>query len=52
MPNVEAPNTFRTPISLVRWVAKNAASPKAPRQAMIIAKTEKEVNTFPLRCSA
>src|SRR3954468_967629 len=37
----EAPSTFRTPISFVRWEAVNVASPKRPRQEIKMAKNAK-----------
>ena len=39
--SVVEPSTFLTPISLVRLVAVNEASPNKPKQAMNIARAEK-----------
>ena len=37
IPDTDAPNTFLTPISLVRWTAKKEISPERPRQLITIA---------------
>jgi hypothetical protein len=44
-----APNTFRIPISLVLCSAMKADKANKPRQAMIIASTEKLVNIAEVR---
>jgi len=33
---IDAPKTFRIPISLIRWLAVNAERPNKPRQLIII----------------
>ena len=47
----EAPNTFLTPISLVRCSAIYVANPNKPRQAIIIANKAKVIATLPTRRS-
>src|SRR5690349_12031696 len=46
--NTLAPNTFLTPISLVRCSATKDASPKIPRQEMKIARKAKKVESLPI----
>ena len=50
--NVDAPKTFRTPISLVRCSATKEVSPKRPRQLIKIAKAVKIPDKVPIRSSA
>src|ERR1700704_2877316 len=47
----DAPNTLRTPISLVRCSAMKDASPNKPRQLMNIANTAKKVARLLTRSS-
>ena len=44
---VEAPSTFRIPISLVRCSTINVTSPKSPKQARTIEMAADEANTCP-----
>src|SRR5688572_33315869 len=48
----EAPSTFRTPISRVRWITINAARPNKPRQAINMVNAVKVVSNFNRRSSA
>jgi len=49
--NMEAPTTFRTPISLVRCPATKLANPKRPRQEINMARMAKKAESLPMRCS-
>src|SRR5689334_4912835 len=46
----EAPNTFRTPISLVRFSAIYAASANKPRQEIKMVSAANNAASFPVRC--
>ncbi len=48
---MDAPSTFRTPISLVRSSVVKDARPKSPRQAMKIARRLKYPNISIIRAS-
>ena len=47
----EAPNTFRMPISLVRWEVVYATKPNRPKQASKTAKLANKVKTRLMRFS-
>ena len=49
---IEAPNTFRTPISFVRCSATKDASPNRPRQLIKMARMAKKAESLPVRVSA
>ncbi len=49
---MEAPSTFRMPISLVRRSDDRAASPNKPKQARAIAMMEENRMIFLQRCSS
>src|ERR1700748_3756445 len=49
---VEAPNTFRTPISFVRCCATYEANPNNPKQDIKMAKTVKKNARRPMRSSS
>ena len=49
--NTVAPNTLRTPISLMRCSAINDAMPNKPRQLINMAKPAKQVASLPIRSS-
>ena len=48
IPDSEAPNTLRIPISLVRRSVKNDARPKRPRQEMTMANSVKAFKIVPI----
>jgi hypothetical protein len=50
--NTEAPTTLRTPISLVRCAAVNAAKPKMPRQEIKMASRANTKASLPMRSSS
>ena len=50
--STDAPSTFRTPTSLMRFSAMYVASPNRPRQEMKIVNPANKAAKVPMRCSS